>query len=49
MAYFFSKHFEVLFTLKSDKEINQQIKVHCAYDNRKDRENALQFQFKIAV
>ena len=49
MAQFFNKHFEVLFTLKSDKEINQQIKVHCAYDNRKDRENALQFQHKITA
>ena len=49
LASFFRQHFTVLITQKSDKEIIKQIKLHCLYDKRKDRDNAKQVQFKLAV
>ena len=49
MANFFRIHFTELITQKSNKEIIKQINSHCRYDKRKDRDNAKQFQFKIAA
>ncbi|MEO5572263.1 MAG: transposase [Bacteroidia bacterium] len=49
LANFFNKHFRELITTKSNKEIIKQIKTHCAYDRRKDRQNAKQFQLKLAA
>ena len=49
MANFFRQHFIELITQKSDKNLIKQMKIHCAYDKRKDRDNAKQFQFKLAA
>lgn len=49
LANFFRQHFAMLLTLKSEKLLIQQIQTHCLYDKRKDRENAIQFQFKLAA
>lgn len=49
MANFFSKYFTELLTQKSHKNLIKQIKTHCTYDQRKDRDNAKQFQFKLAA
>ena len=49
MANFFRQHFTELLTQKSDKEIIKQLTAHCLYDKRKDRDNAKQFQFKMAA
>ena len=49
MANFFRQHFTELLTQKSNKKIIKQIKFHCRYDKRKDRDNAKQFQLKIAA
>lgn len=49
MANFFRKYFAELITQNSDINIMEQIKTHCAYDVRKDRENARQLQFKLAA
>lgn len=49
MANFFRQHFTEILTLKSNKELLEQIKIHCTYDKRNDRDNAKQFQFKLAA
>lgn len=49
MAHFFNKHFTELMTQKSDKNIIKQMKTHCTYDKRKDRDNAKQFEFKLVA
>lgn len=49
MAIFFRQHFVELITLKTDKKMIEQLKVHCVYDKRKDRDNAKQFEFKLAA
>ena len=49
LANFFNNHFMELITTKSNKEIIKQIKLHCTYDKRKDRDNAKQFQLKLAA
>lgn len=49
LASFFNKYFTELITIKSDSDIIKQIKKHCTYDKRKDRENAKQFQLKLAA
>lgn len=49
MANFFNKYFTELLTQKSYKNLIKQIKTHCTYDKRKDRDNAKQFLFKLAA
>lgn len=49
LARFFNNHFMELIAIKSNKEIIEQIKVHCLYDKRKDRVNAKKLQFKLAA
>lgn len=49
MANFFRQHFMELLTLKTDRQMIEQIKVHCVYDKRKDRDNAKKFQLKLAA
>ncbi len=49
MAKFFNQHFAELIMIKSDKLTIKLIQTHCAYDKRKDRENAMQLQFKLAA
>jgi len=49
MAAFFRNHFIELITTTSDKKIIEQIKIHCGYDKRKDRANAIQLQLKLAA
>ena len=49
MASFFRQHFMELITQKSDRKLMEQIKIHCVYNNRKDRDNAKQFEFKLAA
>ncbi len=49
MANFFRQHFMELITQKPNRQMIEQIKIHCAYDRRKDRDNAKQFQFKLAA
>lgn len=49
MANFFRKYFTELITQKLDKNIIKQMKTHCSYDKRKDRDNAKQFQSKLAA
>jgi hypothetical protein len=49
MANFFNQHFIEILNSKSQQEINRQILTHCTYDKRKDRENAMQFQHKLAA
>ena len=49
MANFFQKHFAQILRQNSDENLIQQIKTHCKYDKRKDRENAKQFQNKLAA
>lgn len=49
LANFFNNHFMTLITTESNKEIIKQIKLHCTYDKRKDRDNAKQFQLKLAA
>lgn len=46
---FFFKHFSQIITQKSEKNLIRQIKLHCAYEKRNDRENAKLFQFKLAA
>lgn len=48
-ANFFRQHFQEIITLPSDKILIAQIKSHCTYDKRKDRDNATLFQFKLAA
>ena len=48
MSVFFLKHFEQLLRENSEKNLLQQIKVHCVYEKRNDRDNARLFQFKLA-
>lgn len=47
MATFFRKYFSEL--LHSNENIYQQIKTHCTYDKRKDRENAREKLFKLTA
>lgn len=49
MAAFFFKHFEQLLTQKSESDLIRQIKAHCLYEKRNDRDNAKLFQFKLAA
>jgi Transposase DDE domain len=49
LANFFRQHFNEIITLQSDKKLIEQIKLHCTYDKRNDRDNATQFQFKLAA
>lgn len=49
MSAFFFSHFRQLLFNTSEKNLWQQIKAHCAYDKRSDRENARLFQFKLAA
>lgn len=50
LAKFFNTYFMQLITLgKLNKKFLNQIKVHCVYDKRKDRDNAIQFQVKLAA
>ena len=50
LAKFFNTYFMQLITSrKLKKEIIEQIKVHCTYDKRKDRDNAKQFLSKLAA
>jgi hypothetical protein len=47
MATFFRKYFSEL--INSNENIYQQIKTHCTYDKRKDRENAREKLFKLTA
>jgi Transposase DDE domain len=47
MASFFNKHFSEL--INEDKYLFKQIKVHCAYEKRKDRLNAREIFDKLAA
>jgi hypothetical protein len=49
MANFFCKYFNEILTQNLDKIMIKQIKVHCVYDKRKDRDNAKQSLFKLAA
>ena len=49
MANFFRLHFIEIITINSNEKIIDLIKASCAYDKRKDRYNAKQFQFKLAA
>ena len=49
LANFFFKYFEQIIMEKSDKNLFKQIKLHCIYENRKDRDNAIQFHLKLAA
>jgi len=49
LANFFSNHFVEIITSASNKEIIKQLKIHCVYDKRNDRDNAKQFLFKLAA
>ena len=49
MANFFSQHFNEILSGKLNKNMIEQIKVHCTYDKRNDRDNATVFQFKLAA
>jgi hypothetical protein len=49
MSRFFFIHFEQLLIQKSEKHLLQQIKLHCAYEKRNDRDNAILFQLKLAA
>jgi hypothetical protein len=49
MANFFRQHFTEIISSNSQKKIIELIKINCAYDKRKDRENAKQLQFKLAA
>lgn len=49
MANFFCHHFADILSARNDQLILEQIKKHCLYDTRKDRENAEQHQFNMAA
>jgi hypothetical protein len=49
MATFFRTHFTEILTVKSDKSLISQIRKHCNYGKRKDRVNALEFEYKLAA
>lgn len=49
MANFFCNHFEEILAAKNNKSILEQIKKHCLYDNRKDRENTEQLRYNLAA
>ena len=49
MANFFRKYFTELITSNLDKNMIKQIKIHCAYEKRKDRDNAREALFKLAA
>jgi hypothetical protein len=49
MSRFFFRHFEQLLIQKSEKHLLRQIKLHCVYEKRNDRDNARLFQFKLAA
>lgn len=49
MANFFRQHFTAILSDKTPKIIFEQIKAHCTYDKRNDRDNASVFQFKLAA
>lgn len=49
MATFFRKHFAELITPNSNKNMIKQIKIHCVYEKRKDRDNARESLFKLVA
>lgn len=49
MANFFRKYFNDLITEVSEEKILEQLKTHCLYDVRKDRDNAKLVQIKMAA
>jgi hypothetical protein len=49
LANFFRQHFTEIISSNFQKKIIELIKINCAYDKRKDRENAKQLQFKLAA
>jgi hypothetical protein len=49
LANFFGQHFTEILSGNLNKSIIEQLKVHCQYDKRNDRVNAIQFQCKLAA
>ena len=49
MAHFFNTQFNNLITLKSDRVIVKLLLIHCTYDKRKDRTNAIEFICNLAA
>ncbi len=49
MAHFYRKYFSDLITQTNNEKILMQLRTHCLYDTRKDRDNAKLVQIKMAA